>query len=240
MPLDQRLIESLPAGAESGVTLAAIREVATNETVFVLDDDPTGTQTVRDALILTDWDDATLHDVIEQERLVFLLTNSRSLPAPDAVRIARRTGAAIHRLRRTVDRSIVLISRSDSTLRGHFPIEVDALIESAVMPDARIILAPFFGPGDRITIDDTHYIKRDGAYVPVGDTEYARDAVFGYQSSNLRDWIKETAGSDRSVASVSVRALRVDGPTAVVRALLDLPPRGICICLLYTSDAADE
>jgi len=230
MHLDQRFIRSLPAGAESAVTLAAIRDAAADETVFVIDDDPTGSQTVRDALVMTEWDDAALLDVIDgKERLVFLLTNSRSLPAPAALRIARRTGAAIARIRRQVDRSIVLISRSDSTLRGHFPIEVDALIQSAGMLDARILLAPFFGAGGRITLDDTHYIKRDGEYVPVGDTVYARDAVFGYQSSNLREWIREKAGSDRSVASVSLRALRTDGPTAVLRALQDLPPGGICI-----------
>ena len=47
--------------------------------IIVLDDDPTGVQTVHGIPVFTDWDTETIEEVFKEERqLVFLLTNSRA------------------------------------------------------------------------------------------------------------------------------------------------------------------
>src|SRR5690606_35052441 len=89
----------------------------------------------------------------------------------------------------------LLISRSDSTLRGHYPLETETLrrvIESAssIRYDGEVIL-PFFREGGRFTIDNIHYVQMEEFLVPAGETEFARDRTFGYHHSHLGKWIEE-------------------------------------------------
>ncbi|MFY7951894.1 MAG: four-carbon acid sugar kinase family protein, partial [Armatimonadaceae bacterium] len=97
---------------------------------FVLDDDPTGTQSVHGVPVLTRWDtDALENELRDPSPACFLLTNSRALPEAEAVRIARETGEMLARASSNTGIPFTVVSRSDSTLRGHFPAEVDALAQ---------------------------------------------------------------------------------------------------------------
>jgi len=132
-----------------------------------------------------------------------------------------------------------VISRSDSTLRGHFPGEVDALMASMGTPDRPRILAPCFFEGGRLTANDIHYVADGDQLIPAADTPYARDPAFGFSHSNLRDWVVEkTAGAINAeqVVSVSLEVLRQGGPDRVTEQLFSLPDRGCCIvnALNYT------
>src|SRR5262245_34919083 len=61
--------------------------------VVVLDDDPTGTQTVHDVPVLTTWDSTTLRAEFTQPGPCFyILTNSRAFATPEACRINREIG----------------------------------------------------------------------------------------------------------------------------------------------------
>jgi uncharacterized protein YgbK (DUF1537 family) len=207
----------------------AIRELTKDRPVVVLDDDPTGTQTVSGIRIVTSWPtDVLAARLASEERGFFLLTNSRSLSATAARATAFEIGQQLRTAAERAGRAVSLVSRSDSTLRGHFPLEVDALAAGFGIPEARIVLAPFFGDGGRVTIDDVHYLRRGGSLVPVGETEFARDPVFGFRASDLRAWVAEKAGP-RPVTSVDVGALRASGGARIAEALASLPPRGICI-----------
>jgi len=199
--------------------------------LVVLDDDPTGTQTVYDVPVLTTWDVRTLRREFRLEGdCFFILTNSRSqAPAEAGQRIreiARNLAAAAPRDRYTV------VSRSDSTLRGHFPLETDVLAEELGPFDATLLI-PYFQAGGRFTIEDNHYVAEGDRLIPAGQTPFARDAAFGYHSSNLRQWVEEkTAGRVKAadVASFSLAELRrppanqgdMDGLCAKLRGL----PRG--------------
>jgi uncharacterized protein YgbK (DUF1537 family) len=84
----------------------------------------------------------------------------------------------------------ILVSRSDSTLRGHYPVETDVIAELLGPFDAHF-LTPAFFEGGRITRDSIHYLLVDGVHVPVHETEFARDSVFGYKHSYLPDYVAE-------------------------------------------------
>ncbi|GMN51270.1 hypothetical protein TIFTF001_020415 [Ficus carica] len=164
-----------------------------SKTLVVLDDDPTGTQTVHDIEVLTEW---SVESLVEQFRKVpkcfFILTNSRALSSE------KEADAA-------------------SSVLG----EMDAWI-----------ICPFFLQGGRYTIGDIHYVADSDKLVPAGDTEFAKDAAFGYKSSNLREWVEEkTVGRVRasSVASISIQLLRKGGPNAVCVHLCSLPKGSTCI-----------
>ncbi len=100
-------------------------------------------------------------------------------------------------------------------------------------PDARFLLAPYFGEGGRRTVDDVHVLERGGARVPVGETEFARDAAFGYRASNLRDWVAEKhAAAGRpvpAITSLPLELIRGGGSRGVARALLGMPPGAVAI-----------
>ena len=80
--------------------LPAIRAaLATSRRTYgVLDDDPTGTQTVHDALVVTSWTEDVLAEALAEERSFFyILTNTRALAEPEA---AARAAVAARNLAR--------------------------------------------------------------------------------------------------------------------------------------------
>jgi uncharacterized protein YgbK (DUF1537 family) len=230
----------LPPATESGPdVLEEIRRLAADRTLIVLDDDPTGTQTVRDLDVLTQWSAQEVRRQIESsDEPFFVLTNSRGLSASAAADLAHRLGAAIAAAEVVNGRRTSVVSRSDSTLRGHFPIEVDALADGLGRSGSRVILAPFFGDGGRVTVDDVHYLRRGDGLLPVGRSEFAADPTFGFRASNLRHWVVEKGARDRALTSVSLEDLR-RGPAAVVDALANLPARGILIANAETERDID-
>ena len=193
--------------------------------LVVLDDDPTGTQTVYDIPVLTQWDTATLAaELCTDLACFYILTNSRSLPPDGTIALHRELARNLNEAATLTGRSVTLISRSDSTLRGHFPLETDVLTAECGPFDATFIL-PYFEAGGRVTIDDVHYVVENGTYTPAADTPFAKDAVFGYQSSNLREWVSEKTNGRvpaAEVHSISLATLR--GPVdSIVVAVLELP-----------------
>ena len=160
--------------------------------IIVLDDDPTGSQTVHSCLLLARWDVETLKLGLEDDApIFFILTNTRSQPPDQA---AATTREVCHNLRLALDDSSVqdflVVSRSDSTLRGHYPIETDVIAEELGPFDAHFLIPAFF-EGGRVTRDSIHYLHVDGKPVPVHETEFARDSVFGYRHSYLPDYVAE-------------------------------------------------
>jgi len=199
--------------------------------VVVLDDDPTGTQTVRDIPVLTTWSESTLRRELQGAYPgFFLLTNSRSLTGGAAADLAREIGSNLRAAAAAVGVSPVVISRSDSTLRGHFPGEVDALATGLGQEDAPRLLIPFFLEGGRFTIDNVHYVQDGDRLIPAAQTPFAEDAVFGFHSSEMRQWVEEnTAGrvSAEEVKVISLSDLRRGGPKRVAALLGGVPSRAI-------------
>ena len=212
--------------------LDELAALAASRSAVVLDDDPTGTQTLRDVPVLMAWSASAIARYLD-EPVVFLSTNSRSLEVSDAIALTRAAVAEALAAARKRGRAISLISRADSTLRGHFPAETKAIAAAADMPDARVLLAPFFVEGGRVTVGDVHYLERDGIRVPVAETEFARDRSFGYRSSNLRGWVIEKYGAaglpPPPLASLDLATVRGGGPAAIARLLLDAPANAVVI-----------
>lgn len=188
--------------------------------LVVLDDDPTGCQSVGDVPILTDWSEALLADALADHDLIFVLTNSRAYPAARAAGLTRELAERLtrqvpaHRLR--------LLSRSDSTLRGHFAAEVGTLLDEAGPFDG-VLVVPFFQEGGRYTRHGTHYVVRGDDWTEAHRTEFAQDPVFGYTTSYLPDWLEQkSAGRWRAeaVLDLSVEDIRLSGPARVTERLV--------------------
>jgi uncharacterized protein YgbK (DUF1537 family) len=194
--------------------------------VAVLDDDPTGTQTVRDVPVLTRWSVDDVAWALRQPAAgFFVLTNSRSLPPAEAASRNRQVVTACLEAAGRARAGIVFASRSDSTLRGHFPLETDVIADEVGRrhgPTDAILLAPAFTDAGRVTIGGVHWVSTGDGLVPVADSEFARDATFGYRSSRLADWVAEKSGG--RIPAASVVELTLDqirgGTTQSLRATL--------------------
>ncbi|GBG79669.1 hypothetical protein CBR_g29817 [Chara braunii] len=161
------------------------------QVLVVLDDDPTGTQTVHGVNVLTDWSVETLKtELAESPPCVFISTNARALVVEKAVALTKEVCSNVARAAKAVGVQYMIILRGDSTLRGHFPQEMDAAVSVLGQMDAWII-APFFFQGGRLTINDVHYVGEGDRMIPAGETEFAKDASFGYTASNLKEWVQE-------------------------------------------------
>jgi uncharacterized protein YgbK (DUF1537 family) len=167
--------------------------------IIVLDDDPTGSQTVHGCLLLTRWDVPTLNEgLADSAPLFFVLTNTRGLSAERAAAVTREVCCNLRQALAGRDIQPVFVSRSDSTLRGHYPVETDVMAEELGPFDAHFLVPAFF-EGGRFTRASVHYLRVDGREVPVHETEFARDSVFAYRHSYLPDYIEEkTAGRIRA------------------------------------------
>lgn len=235
MPVSfEETLNSLPSVWPDDLLPAIQRENTQRPaSIVVLDDDPTGTQTVHNVPVVTNWALPTIADEFERETLLFyVLTNSRSLPKTQAVDLAREAGANILEASRQTGRAFEVISRSDSTLRGHFPSEVEALLEALEIERAMWLIIPFFEEGGRYTIDDIHYVREAQQLIPVAETPFAKDAVFGYVNSDLRYWVEEKTHGRfpaASVQSLSLEEIRKEGPDHIAGKLAGCEPGSICI-----------
>ena len=211
LPDDDALRESIRAArAADGLLLG------------VLDDDPTGSQAVHGVQVVTVLEEDAYQAAFGGAATCFVLTNTRSLGEPAA---GDRTALAARGLLAVAGRRgarIQLISRSDSTLRGHVMAEVAAL--QAVRREVLgrgfdgVLLAPAFLEAGRLTAADIQWARTGGGLVPVGETEFARDPTFGYTASNLRDFVAEKSGGAigrEAVASISLADIRLGGPPRV-------------------------
>ena len=229
-----RLLNSLPPVWPQDLRPAIQKQInADGRKVVVLDDDPTGTQTVHGLPVLTEWSVGSLAAEFQNDLPAFyILTNSRSLPLPAAQKIATEMGYNLTAAATQTRREFSVISRSDSTLRGHFPGEVAALSDALDHVFDGWIINPFFLEGGRYTVNDVHYVDEGGVLVPAAQTEFARDRAFGYASSNLRDWVAEKTGgrtASGEVAAVTIADLRRGGPESVTALLMALRGGQCCV-----------
>lgn len=210
--------------------------------LVVLDDDPTGTQTVHSIPVLTEWSvDSLCAELADDSPCFYILTNSRSLPLPDAQALNAEIGRNLRIASGETGRAFAVVSRSDSTLRGHFPGEVTSLVDSLETDFDAWLIIPYFLEGGRYTINDVHYVAEGEQLIPAGETPYAQDKSFGYSASNLREWVAEKTGGDipaAEVATITLDDLRVGGPDHVTQKLLSLP-RGV-MCVVNSASYRDQ
>lgn len=244
-PLDlKQTLESLPPipKSQAGTFREFIASYKTNSSnkvplLVALDDDPTGTQTCHGINVLTVWDTATL---IEEFRNTpkgagfFILTNSRAFHSPEAKSLMHEVCTNLKSAASEAGVEFEIVLRGDSTLRGHFPLEPEAAEDILGKADAWI-LCPFFLQGGRYTIGDVHYVAEGDKLIPAAQTPFAKDATFGYRSSNLRDYVVEKSNgsisSDR-VQSLSIVDIRNDGhggADKVAQQLKDFPKGSVVI-----------
>jgi len=237
------LFATLPAPWAEDLLPRIRDEVAkSRRKVVVLDDDPTGTQTVRGVPVLTEWSANSLRaELVGDAPGFFILTNSRAYPEKEAVRLSEEIGRNLT-LAAGKDARFVVVSRSDSTLRGHFPAEVDALAGAlagghsagasgrAHLPP--VLLVPYFEAGGRYTVNNIHYVAEGDRLIPAAETPFAQDAAFGYSNSDLRAWVEEKMHGRvkaSQVVSVSLADIRGGGPHAVRGRLMALQPGDVCV-----------
>lgn len=193
-----------------------------NKKIIVLDDDPTGVQTVHDVYVYTDWTiDSIRKGFAGKERLFYLLTNSRGLTESQTTKLHTELAENIIQVSKETNQEFIIISRGDSTLRGHFPLETqllkDVIEKTAESTVDGEILFPFFKEGGRFTDENVHYVNMNGTLIPAGETEFAKDKTFGYTKSNLCEYIEEKAKGKYPADSVTCITL-----TSLRNAELDL------------------
>ena len=188
-----------------------------NHRFAVLDDDPTGIQTVHGCLLITDTGPETVAAALgDAVPFFYVLTNTRAYDSTEADAIIENAVRDILDEASERELEISFISRSDSTLRSHFPVEIDAIERvmselGTPAPDA-IFLIPAFFEGGRLTRDDTHFMQTDSGLIPTSESEFAKDSVFGYSTSHLPGYIEEKTGiSAARVETISLEEIRGNG-----------------------------
>ncbi len=222
----ERLLAGRPPVLDVGTSLDEIRA---GRRLVVLDDDPTGTQSIADLPVLTSWSVDDLRWALQQPTSAFfVLTNTRSLAEADVVQRNQEIVRALDEAAKPENVPYVLLSRGDSTLRGYYPLETDVLTRDlarvGTVVDGVLICPSYIEPG-RVTVDSVHWMRTNDGMIPVAHSEFAKDASFGYDNSDLRDWVAEkTSGriSRDQVATITLTDIREGGPDRVQEILTGL------------------
>ncbi|MCU1567399.1 MAG: hypothetical protein JWQ56_2336 [Pseudarthrobacter sp.] len=223
MKLEADVLAAYPAEVRIPAELVANTLAASNaetpRVLVVLDDDPTGTQSVADLPVLTRWD---VQDFIwafgQSKPAVYVLTNTRSLdPAEAAARNEQVVRNAFAAAGSPAELRLGFVSRSDSTLRGHYPLEPDVI--AATVADVSgektdgVVLVPAFPDAGRVTLGGIHYMRGTGeaagTLTPVSETEFAKDASFGFTTSVMADYVQEKSEGRFAADSVIVLDLNI-------------------------------
>lgn len=163
-----------------------------NYKIIVLDDDPTGTQTVKDLPVYTEWSEELIEDGFKQSNNMFyILTNSRALNEEETTILHKEISSNIEKVSQRLNHPYLIISRGDSTLRGHFYLEPKVLDDASISGFDAIFYLPEFFEGDRFTYNGVHYLKENGDYIPVSQSEFSNDTTFGFKSETMADFIEE-------------------------------------------------
>ena len=220
MILEEELLAEFPADAPVPAQLVADSVSASGRVLVVLDDDPTGTQSVADLPVLTAWEPNDfrwafgLREDGRAAAAVYVLTNTRSLDPAEAAERNRAVVTNALAAARDSNLELAFTSRSDSTLRGHFPLETDTIAETLEAQDGRptdgVVMVPAFPDAGRVTIGGTHYARSgSGTLTPVAETEFARDATFGYSSSSLAEYVEEKSAGRYQASDVIILDLAI-------------------------------
>ncbi|MFD5278493.1 four-carbon acid sugar kinase family protein [Pseudarthrobacter sp. NPDC058362] len=233
MTLEADVLAAFPAEVRIPASLVASAVAAASaespKVLVVLDDDPTGTQSVADLPVLTSWDVPDFEWAFAHigasgcGPAVYVLTNTRSLdPAEAAARnqeVVRHALAAANNSGTGSGAGLRLgfVSRSDSTLRGHFPLEPDVIAATVAEASGEstdgVVMVPAFPDAGRVTIGGVHYMRGTGeaagTLTPVAETEFARDATFGFANSDMAKYVEEKSQGRFPADSVIVLDLNI-------------------------------
>lgn len=220
MTLEADVLAPFPAELQippqSVATAVAASSEATPRILVVLDDDPTGTQSVADLPVLTRWEVEDFTWAYSQSKpAVYVLTNTRSLDPEQAA--ARNEEVVRNALAAAGSVKVGFVSRSDSTLRGHYPLEPDVIATTVAaetgMATDGVVIVPAFPDAGRLTIGGVHYMRGTGddagKLTPVAETEFARDATFGFANSELAKYVEEKSQGRFPADSVIVLDLNI-------------------------------
>ena len=209
------------------------KEIAGNRTkIVVLDDDPTGVQTVHDISVYTNWEKESIRQGFEEENnLFYVLTNSRGFTEEQTRKTHHEIAAVCDEVAKECGKDYIFISRSDSTLRGHFPLETKILKEDYEKNTGKTvdgeIMCPFFKEGGRFTVNNVHYVKYGEELVPANETEFARDKTFGYTAPTFPEYIEEkTKGAFKAedvvcISNEDIHDMNIDKIQAQLMAVKD-------------------
>ncbi|MDR7161982.1 four-carbon acid sugar kinase family protein [Arthrobacter sp. BE255] len=218
MTLEADVLATYPAEVPISAQTVANALVSSNTEIprvlVVLDDDPTGTQSVADLPVLTRWDVEDFIWAFSQSKpAVYVLTNTRSLdPAEAAARNEEVVRNALAAAGSPEALRLGFVSRSDSTLRGHYPLEPDVIAATVAEVSGEatdgVVLVPAFPDAGRVTIGGVHYMRGTGEdagkLTPVAETEFAKDATFGFANSDMAKYVEEKSQGRFAAESVIV------------------------------------
>lgn len=210
--------------------------------VVVIDDDPTGIQTVHGVDVYMEWGEDLLVEAFQKSSVFYIQTNSRSMTSSEAARVNTEIMENIIEASRRTGKDFSVISRSDSTLRWHYPLETSVLRDVYEKKTGKKIdgeiLIPFFLEAGRFTYNDVHYVQDGKNLIPAGETEFAKDSVFAFKNSDLKYYVEEKTGGEYThdrVYSVSIDMIRGMQIDEIYDLLLNVKDFGKVIvnCLCY-------
>lgn len=204
-----------------------------DKVLVVIDDDPTGNQTVYGIPLLSSWStDVFVKEFIEGTPVFYVLTNSRSLTPEATSKIYQEIAENLLKASELTHKKFTVLSRSDSTLRGHFPLEPETLQHNLKLKNAITVFIPVMFEGNRVTVNSKHYIKDGDALTPVNETPFAQDHSFKYSKGNLKEYIEEKSNGDiksSEVFSFSIEEIRRWNVHVLAENIMEIPAKSYCV-----------
>lgn len=113
MAIEAKVLSSYQEIDEAYMDTLLKEEIRTNhQKIVVLDDDPTGVQTVHDISVFTNWEKSSIRQGFDEEnKLFYILTNSRGFTKAQTMKAHQEIAAVVDEVAKEIDRDYIFISR---------------------------------------------------------------------------------------------------------------------------------
>ncbi len=181
-----------------------------------------------------------IHEEIAHYNFLFIATPSRRIESLRSLALNRDIGIALRQYfrQRCPEKKIRIISKIDSCLRSNYEAEYEGLSDGLGRRDCLEILMPSYIEQGRVTIHGAQYIKSDGRYVLMHESEYASFKGLEYGNSDLALWMEKRVRhieSRKNVGLIDTDMLRTAAPSDVAERIIEAKAHGVQAFVCYSS-----
>lgn len=184
-----------------------------------------------------------LNDEIKRYNFLFIATPSRRIESERSLVLNRDIGTALRMYLREHgypnEKNVRLISKIDSCLRSNYDSEYEGLTDGLGKRDCIEVLMPAYIEQGRVTIHGCQYIKNDGRYVLMHESEYASFKGLEYANSDLALWLEKRVRhieSRKDVGLIDIDVLRTKAAEEIAGQITEAATRGV---KAFVSDSAE-
>ena len=213
----------------------------TSRLTVVIEDDPVGYMDNIGMLPCIPIEDEILHSDLYKRisnldeetskyNMFFIATPSRRLDKAKSHILNREIGYALRKYFENKPNKKRIISKIDSCLRSNYEAEYNGLTEGLGIRNCIEIIIPSYIEQGRVTMHGCQYVKQNGNFILMTDSEYSSFKGLEYSYSDIAMWLEERVPhihSRKNIGLIDIDILRNETVEDIIQRIISASNNGI-------------